>query len=130
MRRFLQRALEKIEKMDRSQIRKLVSDIAGENELLEMVMESMSDGVLVTDREDKILLVNKSAERMLPFTSEEPVERSLGEAIGDEEIREFLTENLRGLDRVLDREFTLGNGYSRILSLSIPWCARDGSPAT
>jgi two-component system, sporulation sensor kinase E len=126
MRRFLQRALEKIEKMDRSQIRKLVSDIAGENELLEMVMESMSDGVLVTDRENKVLLVNKSAERMLPFTSEEIVERSLEEAIGDEEIREFLTENLRGLDRVLDREFTMGNGYSRILSLSIMPLVRQG----
>jgi PAS domain S-box-containing protein len=126
MRRFLQRALEKIEKMDRSQIRKLVSDIAGENELLEMVMESMSDGVLVTDREDKILLVNKSAERMLPFTNDELVERSLEEVIGDEEIRDFLTENLRGLDRVLDREFTLGNGYSRILSLSIMPLVRQG----
>lgn len=126
MRRFLQRALEKIEKMDRSQIRKLVSDIAGENELLEMVMESMNDGVLVTDREDKILLVNKSAERMLPFTNDELVERSLEEVIGDEEIRDFLTENLRGLDRVLDREFTLGNGYSRILSLSIMPLVRQG----
>jgi two-component system, sporulation sensor kinase E len=126
MRRFLQRALEKIEKMDRTQVRKLVSDIAGENELLEMVMESMSDGVLVTDREDKILMVNKSAERMLPFTSDEPIEKSLEEAIGDEEIREFLTENLRGLDRVLDREFTLGNGYSRILSLSIMPLVRQG----
>ena len=126
MRKFLQRALEKIEKMDRSQIRKLVSDIAGENELLEMVMESMSDGVLVTDREDKILLVNKSAERMLPFANEELVERSLEEVIVDEHIREFLTENLRGLDRVLDREFTLGNGYSRILSLSIMPLVRQG----
>jgi two-component system, sporulation sensor kinase E len=126
MRRFLQRALQKIEKMDRSQIRKLVSDIAGENELLEMVMESMSDGVLVTDREDKILMVNKSAERMLPFTTDEPIEKSLEEAIGDEEIREFFTENLRGLDRVLDREFTLGNGYSRILSLSIMPLVRQG----
>jgi two-component system, sporulation sensor kinase E len=126
MRRFLQRALEKIEKMDRTQIRKLVSDIAGENELLEMVMESMSDGVLVTDREDKILMVNKSAERMLPFTTDELIERSLEEAIDDEEIRDFLTENLRGLDRVLDREFTLGNGYSRILSLSIMPLVRQG----
>ncbi|UCF97169.1 MAG: PAS domain S-box protein [Spirochaetaceae bacterium] len=126
MRRFLQRALEKIEKMDRSQIRKLVSDIAGENELLEMVMESMSDGVLVTDREDRILMVNKSAERMLPFTSEELIEKPLGEAIADEEIREFFTKNLRGLDRVLDREFTLGNGYSRILSLSIMPLVRQG----
>jgi two-component system, sporulation sensor kinase E len=126
MRRFLQRALQKIEKMDRSQIRKLVSDIAGENELLEMVMESMSDGVLVTDREDKILMVNKSAERMLPFATDELIEKSLEEAIGDEEIREFFTENLRGLDRVLDREFTLGNGYSRILSLSIMPLVRQG----
>jgi two-component system, sporulation sensor kinase E len=126
MRRFLQRALEKIEKMDRSQIRKLVSDIAGENELLEMVMESMSDGVLVTDREDRILLVNKSAERMLPFSTDELVERSLEEVIGDEEIREFLSENLRGLDRVLDREFTLGYGYSRVLSLSIMPLVRQG----
>jgi PAS domain S-box-containing protein len=126
MRRFLQRALEKIEKMDRSQIRKLVSDIAGENELLEMVMESMSDGVLVTDREDRILMVNKSAERMLPFSTDELIERPLEEAIGDEEIREFLTENLHGLDRVLDREFTLGNGYSRVLSLSIMPLVRQG----
>ena len=126
MRRFLQRALEKIEKMDRSQIRKLVSDIAGENELLEMVMESMSDGVLVTDREDRILLVNKSAERMLPFSTDELIEKSLDEAIDDEEIREFFTKNLRGLDRVLDREFTLGNGYSRILSLSIMPLVRQG----
>ena len=126
MRRFLQRALEKIEKMDRTQIRKLVSDIAGENELLEMVMESMSDGVLVTDREDKILMVNKSAERMLPFSTDELIEKSLEEAIDDEEIREFFTENLRGLDRVLDREFTLGNGYSRTLSLSIMPLVRQG----
>ena len=126
MRRFLQRALQKIEKMDRTQIRKLVSDIAGENELLEMVMESMSDGVLVTDREDKILMLNKSAERMLPFATDELIEKSLEEAIGDEEIREFFTENLRGLDRVLDREFTLGNGYSRILSLSIMPLVRQG----
>jgi len=126
VRRFLQRALEKIEKMDRTQIRRLVSDIAGENELLEMVMESMSDGVLVTDREDKILMVNKSAERMLPFTTDELIEKSLEEAIGDEEIREFFTANLRGLDRVLDREFTLGNGYSRTLSLSIMPLVRQG----
>jgi PAS domain S-box-containing protein len=126
MRRFLQRALEKIEKMDRSQIRKLVSDIAGENELLEMVMESMSDGVVVTDREDKILMVNKSAERMLPFISDELIEKPLEEAIADEEIRDFITENLKGLERVLDREFTLGNGYSRTLSLSIMPLVRQG----
>jgi two-component system, sporulation sensor kinase E len=126
MRRFLQRALEKIDKMDRTQVSKLVSDIAGENELLEMVMESMTDGVVVTDREDRILMINKSAERMLPLGADDLIEKTLEEAIADEEIRAFFTDNLRDLDRVLDREFTLGNGYSRILSLSIMPLVRQG----
>ena len=126
MRRFLQRALEKIEKMDRTQIRQFVSDIARDNELLEMVMESMSDGVVVTDREDNILMANKSAERMLPFSTDDLIEKPLDQAIGDKEIREFLKENLHGLDRILDREFTLGNGYSRTLSLSIMPLVRQG----
>jgi len=126
MRRFLKRALEKIEKMDRSQIRQFVSDIAKENELLEMVMESMSDGVVVTDREDNILMANKSAERMLPFSTDDLIEKPLDQAIGDKEIREFLKENLHGLDRILDREFTLGNGYNRTLSLSIMPLVREG----
>ncbi len=126
MRRFLQRALEKIEKMDRTQIRQFVSDIARDNELLEMVMESMSDGVIVTDREDNILMANKSAERMLPFSTDDLIEKPLDQAIGDKEIREFLKENLHGLDRILDREFTLGNGYSRTLSLSIMPLVRQG----
>lgn len=126
MRRFLQRALEKIEKMDRTQIRQLVSDIAGDNELLEMVMESMSDGVVVTDREDNILMVNKSAERMLPFSTDDLIEKPLDQTIGDKEVREFLKENLHGLDRILDQEFTLGDGYSRTLSLSIMPLVRQG----
>ncbi|MEE9308213.1 MAG: ATP-binding protein [Spirochaetia bacterium] len=126
MRKFLQRALEKIEKMDRTQIRQLVSDIAGDNELLEMVMESMSDGVVVTDREDNILMVNKSAERMFPFSTDDLIEKPLDQAIGDKEIREFLKENLHGLDRILDQEFTLGDGYSRTLSLSIMPLVRQG----
>ena len=126
MRKFLQRALEKIEKMDRTQIRQLVSDIAGDNELLEMVMESMSDGVVVTDREDNILMVNKSAERMFPFSTDDLIEKPLNQAIGDKEIKEFLKENLHGLDRILDQEFTLGDGYSRTLSLSIMPLVRQG----
>ncbi len=126
MRRFLQRALEKIDKMDRSQVKQLVSDIAAENELLEMVMESMSDGVVVTDQEDKILLVNKSAERMLPFSTDDLIEKSLEDTIEDKEISEFFGDNLRGLEKIMDREFALGNGYNRILSLSIMPLVRGG----
>jgi two-component system, sporulation sensor kinase E len=127
MRKFLQRALDRIEKMDRQQIRRLVSDIATENELLEMVMESMSDGVVVTDKEDRILLVNKSAERMLPFEADELQERPLWETIRDREIGEFFKQNLQGLDKIVDREFTLDGGYVRTLALNVMPLVRQGS---
>lgn len=127
MRKFLQRALEKIDKMDRDQIRHLVADIAAETELLEMVMESMSDGVVVTDPADRILLVNKSAERMLPFFTDELAEKVLWETIQDKEIARFFRHSLSSLDKIIDREFTLSNGLTRTLALSVMPLVRQGA---
>jgi two-component system, sporulation sensor kinase E len=119
VRKFFEKALAKIDKMDRAQIRHLVEDIADENDLLEMVMESMSDGVVVTDGQDRILMVNKSAERMIPFAKEELPERLLWDAVMDREIADFFRETLHGLDRIVDKEFTLDGDYTRTLSLNI-----------
>ena len=127
MRKFLQRALGRLEKMDPERIRSLLRDAAAETELLEMVMESMSDGVVVTDRENRILLVNKSAERMLPFSSEDLAERVLWETIQDREISAFFEHHLQGLDKVIDREFTLGQGAARTLSLNVMPLVRGGA---
>jgi PAS domain S-box-containing protein len=127
VRRFLQRALAKIDKMDREQIRGLLEDVATESELLEMVMESMSDGVVVTDRGDRILLVNKSAERMLPFASGELGERVLWECMQDREIAAFFRRSLSSLDKVIDREFTLTEGFVRTLALTVMPLVRQGS---
>jgi two-component system, sporulation sensor kinase E len=127
MRKFLQRALEKLDKMDRAQIRNLLGDVAAETELLEMVMESMSDGVIVTDRDNRILLVNKSAERMLPFSSDDLAEKLLWECIQDREISAFFEQHLQGLDKVIDREFTLVEGFTRTLSVSVMPLVREGA---
>jgi len=127
MRKFLQRALGRLEKMDPERIRSLLRDAAAESEMLEMVMESMSDGVVVTDRENRILLVNKSAERMLPFSSEDLAEKVLWETIQDREISAFFEHHLQGLDKVIDREFTLGQGAARTLSLNVMPLVRGGA---
>ncbi|HUV07716.1 MAG TPA: ATP-binding protein [Spirochaetia bacterium] len=127
MRRFIQRALEKLEKMDVDSIRGIVKDIAGENELLEMVLESMTDGVVVTDRENRILLFNKSSERLVPFVSEDLMERYIWEVIGDREISGFMKDSLEAQERVRDREFVLDDGTGRIIACSIMPLVRDGT---
>jgi PAS domain S-box-containing protein len=119
--------MEKLDKMDRAQIRNLLGDVAGETELLEMVMESMSDGVIVTDRDNRILLVNKSAERMLPFSCDDLAEKLLWECIQDREISAFFEQHLQGLDKVVDREFTLVEGFARTLSVSVMPLVREGA---
>jgi len=127
VRKFLQRAMRKIDRMDRAQFRTVLQDAAAESELLEMVMESMSDGVVVTDGKDRILLVNKSAQRMLPFVAGELAERVLWETIEDREIAAFFRRSLVGLDRVVDREFTLTEGFVRTLALTVMPLVRQGS---
>ena len=119
MRRFLAKALEKIDKMDRERIRSLVYAITDENDRLEMVLESMTDGVVVTDGEHHILLFNKSAERLLPFAAGELVEKNVWEAIEDREIAAFLSEKLVSQEKVRDYEFTLDERGGRTLSVSI-----------
>ena len=126
MRRFLQKALEKIDKMDREQIRSLVSHIAGENELLEMVLESMTAGVVVTDRQHHILLLNKSSERMIPLVQGDLLEKTVWETINDKEIAEFIKDKLRNQEKASYREFTLAYGFSKTLLLSIMPLVREG----
>ncbi len=126
MRRFIRKALEKIGKMDRDQIAALLQNIADENDLLAMVLESMADGILVADVNNRIMLFNKSAERLLPLAAEDILEKEVWEAVRDREIAAALKDSLLGQEKLLDKEFTLENGQPRILSISLLPLVRDG----
>ena len=89
MRRFLQKTIDNIEKMDRNQISLLVREVDGETALLGLVLETMTDGVVVSDQDHRILLISKSAERMIPFFPGERHERLIWESIDDEEIADL-----------------------------------------
>jgi PAS domain S-box-containing protein len=127
MRKFIRKALEKIGKMDQEQIGSLLLRMAEESDLLAMVLESMTDGIVVTDREHRTILYNKSAERLLPFGSEDILEKVLWEALADSQLSGFFLEKLANQEKVADREFSLGEGAPRILAVSILPLVKDGS---
>ena len=127
MRRFIQRSLDKLPKMDVAQIRGLIVSLAQENDLLVMLLESMTDGIIVTDREHRVSFYNKSAERLFPFDRDEVRERVLWECIADRELSAFFAANLRNQEKVVDREFTFTEGNLRTLSVSLLPLVRDGS---
>ena len=120
MRKFIERAIEKLSKLDEEQIRALIRDLATEHERIELVLDSMNVGVLVSATDNTLVLVNKAAERLLPFATHEWYERPVWNAIADREISDFVRQTLVNQESAHDREFTLdGNGANRILSCSI-----------
>lgn len=120
MRGFVKRALEKISKLDLEQIRKLLRDVAGENERLAVVLDSMNDGVIVSNEEHRVVLVNKAAERLVPLQPVVVAEPTMWELIADDDIAAFVRQALSNEDTVSDREFALdGGGQTRVLNCSI-----------
>jgi len=125
MRKFLVKALEKIDKMDQEKIRSLVYAITVDIDRLEMVLESLTDGVVVTGQDHKILLFNKSAERLLPFTAGELVEKTVWDTLEDREIAAFLKDKLMSQEKVRDWELTLDEPGGRTLAVSIMPLVQD-----
>lgn len=121
MNRFVKRALKKFPKLDREQIRSLLEDIASEHERLEIVLDSMNDGILVSDTEHRLILTNKTVERFLPLLRTESTgEPLVWQAIADEDVAEFVRESLENDDSVNEYEFTVSSGDTdRVLSISI-----------
>ena len=109
MRKFLQRAISMISKLDEEKIKSLILDLATENELLEKVLYSLTDGVVVLDRDNQIIFLNKAAERMIPFYGEELIEQQLWDVTNDIELNTFFYKSLNDSDIVKDKEFTIEN---------------------
>lgn len=125
MKKFVKKALEKFEKLDKNQVKKILSDISGENELLETVLYSLEHGVIVADKNHKILLVNKASKRLIPLINDDVFDLEVWDAVDDKEIAHFLLDSLSKQEKVFDREFTIGNGHKRTISFSLMPLVRD-----
>ncbi len=126
MRKFLEKALQKWEKLDRESIRRLFAHIGADNELLEMVLHSMTDGVMVTDRDNNILLFNKASERLIPLVAADIMEKKIWEALDDDELAGFFREKLTNQETIRDKNFVLGGGIARTISISIMPLVKEG----
>ena len=103
MKRFVERALAKLPRLNEDQMRSLLYALAEENGRMEVALDSMLDGIVVCDRAHLPIIYNKSAERMLRFTGPDPAERPLWLSVSDEDLSEFFRATLEGEETVLDR---------------------------
>ena len=126
MRKFLERAMEKVSRMNEESIRGLLRVLADENERLDAVLDSMLDGIVVCDEDHAPILVNKAADRLLPMAQAELFDLPLWESVRDEELADFFDAALNGEESVIDREFALNaKSGTRIISVSVTPLVRE-----
>ena len=94
MRKYILRALEKLDKLDHERLSSLVEDLVIENTRLEMVLSSIPGGVLVSDKKHKIIVVNNQAKRLLPLTGTEFLDRNAWDVIASAELSRYIRETL------------------------------------
>jgi len=121
MRRFVQRALNKLGKLDQQQLHAFIQDMARENDRLDILLDSMSDGVIVCDRTNRFSMCNKAAERLLPLSVQHLAERlPVWDLIEDQSVAEFVRSTLIAQESIKEKEFILpGIGAVRLVSVSI-----------
>lgn len=127
MSRFIKKALEKVHRLDKSQLEDFLRDVVAENELYETAFASMANGLVVCSRDHQILFHNKAAERLLPLHHQELPEKLLWTVIKDPDVAGFLQAALERHETISNREFTLDSSAGpRILSFSLLPLVKDG----
>jgi PAS domain S-box-containing protein len=130
MRKFVEHALAKLPKLNEEQLRGLLYALADENESMDAALDSMLDGIVVCNRDHLPIIYNKSAERMLRFTSAETSERPLWLSVSDEDLADFFKATLEGEETVLGREFGLeSKGGARLVAVSVSTLVSQGKIA-
>jgi two-component system, sporulation sensor kinase E len=117
---FIQKVYKKIDKLDAAKIRQIISELSTEKELYKLVFDSLIEGVIVTNRDNEVILANRTMEEFISIPIERIYSREIAYCNFDPEIKEVLDEALTRSEKVVDREIHLGRTDQRIILSVLP----------
>ncbi len=124
---FIQKVYEKIDKLDHTKIRGIIAELSTEKELYKLVFDSMIEGVIVTNSEGKVLLINRAMEEFISVPKGRLYSQDITDWHFDPEIREVLDSVLSSKEKVLEREIHL-NRTDKTFSISVLPLLSSGEP--
>jgi two-component system, sporulation sensor kinase E len=104
---FIQKVFKKFDKLDPGKIKKIMIELSTEKELYRLVFESMIEGVIVTDSDNKIILINRAMEEFLAIPKERAYSQQLEYCNFDPEVKGLLDNRTEKNERIIDREIHL-----------------------
>jgi len=123
MKGFVKRVSQKISKLSDDQVEQLIDAINEENDTLDSILESLSDGLVIVDEEYHLLQTNKAAERYLPFTMRPGEQRSenapVWTLIEDPLISSFLEDCAQKQRTNVSDEFSLSGPDDKVRFITV-----------
>lgn len=113
MKNFVQRAIQKIDQLDTKQIVDILRSQASDVEMLENVLESIHDGVILTDEKLTVLYANSNCRNLVPmgrFRSYEGM--ALSKVLEDDQVLKYINLCVQQKKSDEDNEFTFQKGDS------------------
>jgi len=118
MNNFINKAVKKSSKMNEVQLRSLVQNIFEEYSLLDSMIDSLNDGVVILDANNKVIKVNKALS--LIFNSPLSENINMEEIIDNDEINNFINFTILNQEKCSGKEFFIQRkGQNQYVSLSI-----------
>ncbi len=111
MKNFVQRAIKKIDQLDTKQIVDIMQSQSRELEMLENVLESIEDGVILTDANLIINYANSHCPNLIPMARRRSYEGfPLSKVIEDKHVLRYIVLSVYNRAEDLDNEFTFQRG--------------------
>ncbi len=111
MKNFVQRAIKKIDQLDTEQIVDIMRSQSRELEMLENVLESIEDGVILTDANLTINYANSHCPNLIPMSRRRSYEGfPLSKVIEDKHVLRYIVLSVYNRAEDLDNEFTFQRG--------------------
>jgi two-component system, sporulation sensor kinase E len=104
MRKFLERALDKVSRMNEDSIRNLIRVLATENERLESVLDSMLDGIIVCGVDHVPVDHEQGCRTAHPLNQSDPFIAPLWRSLRDEEMASFFESVMK-----MKKQYWTGN---------------------
>ena len=119
----MSRALQKLPRMNDSQLRSFIQLIVDDYALFDAMMDSLTSGVIILDSDHTIIKTNRAALRILGIPLSESPERPLWASIPDTKLADFIHTVIKNEETCTAEEFVIvadeGNHYIELSVLPL-----------
>ena len=119
MKDFWERLVDRYKKIDPEQMEQYLRSLAREKGLLQSVFESISEAIIVLDRDRKIVFINNTARGMLGITNRSPVNKPILRYVTDLRLQKLFDDDDLFTRSTFSTEFRIKRPRKMVLQINI-----------